>query len=87
MDIAFFVGCITPLRYPGIESSTRLVLDRLGVNLQELAEIMVNLGAADALNLDGGGSATLIVKGVLLNRPTGGTSQREVMSALVTTCR
>jgi heterodisulfide reductase subunit B len=36
MDIAFFVGCIAPLRYPGIESSTRLVLDRLGVNLQEL---------------------------------------------------
>ena len=58
-----------------------------GVNLQELAEIMLDLGAVDALNLDGGGSATLVVNGTLLNRPTGGTSQREVMSALVTTCR
>ena len=58
-----------------------------GVNLQELAEIMLELGAVDALNLDGGGSATLVVNGTLLNRPTGGTSQREVMSALVTTCR
>ncbi len=58
-----------------------------GVNLRELAEIMLDLGAVDALNLDGGGSATLVVNGTLLNRPTGGTSQREVMSALVTTCR
>jgi hypothetical protein len=58
-----------------------------GVNLQELAQIMLDLGAVDALNLDGGGSATLVANGELLNRPTGGTSQREVMSALVTTCR
>jgi exopolysaccharide biosynthesis protein len=58
-----------------------------GVNLQELAQIMLDLGAVDALNLDGGGSATLVANGRLLNRPTGGTSQREVMSALVTTCR
>jgi exopolysaccharide biosynthesis protein len=58
-----------------------------GVNLNELAEIMVELGAVDALNLDGGGSATFVVNDTLLNRPTGGTSQREVMSALVTTCR
>jgi hypothetical protein len=58
-----------------------------GVNLHELAEILVELGAVDALNLDGGGSATFVVNDTLLNRPTGGTSQREVMSALVTTCR
>ncbi len=58
-----------------------------GVNLQELAAIMHDLGAVDALNLDGGGSTTLVVNGTLLNKPTGGTSQREVMSALVTTCR
>jgi len=58
-----------------------------GVNLQELAEIMRDLGAVQALNLDGGGSTALVVDGVLLNRPTGGTAEREVMSALVTTCR
>jgi len=32
-----------------------------GVTLYELAEIMVDLGVAEALNLDGGGSSTLVI--------------------------
>jgi len=36
MDIALFVGCVAPLRYPGIESSTREVLKRLGITVHEL---------------------------------------------------
>lgn len=40
-----------------------------GLTLDELAGIMVALGARDALNLDGGGSATLIAGGRLRNRP------------------
>jgi len=32
----FFLGCIMPLRYPGIESSTRAVLDALGVELVDM---------------------------------------------------
>jgi heterodisulfide reductase subunit B len=36
MEIAFFTGCIAPLRYPGIESATREVLKRLDVNVKEL---------------------------------------------------
>ena len=36
MDVAFFPGCIAPLRYPGIESTTREVLTRLGVNIRNL---------------------------------------------------
>ena len=57
-----------------------------GVSLEELAAMMLDVGAVDALNLDGGGSATLVVNGVLLNRPVGGVFQREVMSALATFC-
>jgi len=57
-----------------------------GVNLEELALLMRSVGAVDALNLDGGGSSALVVRGVLLNRPAGGTAEREVMSALVTQC-
>ncbi|MCJ2540137.1 MAG: CoB--CoM heterodisulfide reductase subunit B [Candidatus Thermoplasmatota archaeon] len=36
MDIGFFVGCIAPLRYPGIESATREVLGKLGVSIRDL---------------------------------------------------
>ena len=57
-----------------------------GVDLVELAVIMRDLGAVEALNLDGGGSSALVVGGVPLNRPSGRTEQREVMSALVTYC-
>lgn len=58
-----------------------------GVYLEELARLMRSVGAVDALNLDGGGSSALVVNGVLLNRPTGGVTEREVMSAIVTMCR
>jgi exopolysaccharide biosynthesis protein len=57
-----------------------------GVDLEELATILQDLGAVQALNLDGGGSSALVVNGVLLNRPAGSSEQREVMSALVTFC-
>ncbi len=58
-----------------------------GATLDELATLMLDVGAVDALNLDGGGSSTLVVNGMLVNRPAGGTAEREVMSALVTFCR
>ena len=35
----------------------------------ELAEVMVELGLEHAINLDGGGSTTLVHRGHLLNRP------------------
>ena len=38
-----------------------------GVNLFELADIMIRRGAVNAINLDGGGSATLMRDGVLAN--------------------
>ena len=40
-----------------------------GLTLEELADVLVALGARDALNLDGGGSTTLIAGGRLRNRP------------------
>lgn len=45
----------------------------VGASLDELTDIFVSLGASDAINLDGGGSTTMVVAApagpVLLNRP------------------
>jgi hypothetical protein len=40
-----------------------------GLTMAELAEALRDLGARDAINLDGGGSTTLVHRGHLLNRP------------------
>jgi hypothetical protein len=61
--------------------------EEAGLTMVELAEAMAGLGAAAAINLDGGGSASLVVGGALVNTPreehglelTGG---REVATAL-----
>ena len=43
--------------------------DDAGMTLAELADALLELGATDALNLDGGGSASLVHDGRLRNRP------------------
>lgn len=57
-----------------------------GVDLNELASILLRLGAVEALNLDGGGSSTFWAGGEVLNRPGGGDNLREVMSAITVHC-
>ena len=54
----------------------------VGVTLLEAARLMRALGASEALNLDGGGSTTMVVAGQLVNRPSDGT-ERAVSDALV----
>ena len=39
-----------------------------GVNLNEMAQIMQKLGSINALNLDGGGSTSLVLGGRLIDR-------------------
>ena len=58
-----------------------------GLSMLELAQVMVDLGAEHAINLDGGGSTTLVHHGHLLNRPYSTQDQpapqtRRVISAL-----
>ncbi|MDX6634902.1 MAG: hypothetical protein QOF06_1105 [Solirubrobacterales bacterium] len=43
--------------------------DEAGLTMEELAAAMVELGAEQAINLDGGGSASLVVGGSLVNTP------------------
>jgi exopolysaccharide biosynthesis protein len=53
-----------------------------GLTLTELAYTMQKLGAVDAMNLDGGGSTALAVRGKVVNRPSDG-SERSVSNALL----
>ena len=76
-----FDSDITDGRYPraalGADRGGRLLAvvcdgradDDAGLTMGELAEAMVALGATHALNLDGGGSTSLVCGGALRNRP------------------
>ncbi|WUS99887.1 phosphodiester glycosidase family protein [Streptomyces sp. NBC_00708] len=59
-----------------------------GVSLTEAAGVLVSLGAEDAINLDGGGSSTMVVRDKVRNSPSdpGDTDeerQRKVSNALL----
>ncbi len=56
--------------------------DSEGVSLPELAQIFVDLGCVEAMNLDGGGSSQMAIGGTLINRPEGGTYQRPIPTIL-----
>jgi hypothetical protein len=53
-----------------------------GLTLIELANLMRELGAWNAMNLDGGGSTTMVVGGTVVNAPTDAAGEREVGNAL-----
>lgn len=53
-----------------------------GASLPEVAKWMVDLGAVEAMNLDGGGSSTMVVGTTLVNKPSDG-AERKVATALV----
>jgi hypothetical protein len=56
-----------------------------GLDLAELARLMISFGAREAINLDGGGSATLVHRGHLLNRPYSDQDQPAPMSRPIVT--
>lgn len=51
----------------------------IGLTLRHLAEEMQRLGCVEAMNLDGGGSETLIVNGAAINHPSDG-HERDITS-------
>lgn len=58
-----------------------------GMTLPELGELMLELGARDALNLDGGGSSAMAVRDTggavrVVNRPSDAAGERPVANAL-----
>jgi len=59
----------------------------LGMTFVELGRLSDRLGLTDALNLDGGGSTTMVVNGQVVNRPSDASGLRPVSDALVVTLR
>jgi hypothetical protein len=79
-----------PRTAAGVRSDGRVLLvavdgrqsKSVGMTLGELAQLMLELGCRDAVNLDGGGSTTMWVRGEVVNSPCGG-SERPVGDALL----
>lgn len=55
----------------------------LGMTLPELAELLESLGVREALNLDGGGSTVMVVRGRRVSRPSDDAGERPVVNALL----
>jgi hypothetical protein len=53
-----------------------------GMSLPELTDLVLRMGARDALNLDGGGSSALVVQGRVVNRTSDQQGERAVGNAL-----
>lgn len=54
-----------------------------GMTLEELAQMLMEYGATDAVNLDGGGSTTMVVGGKIVNKPSDAAGERTVSDALL----
>ncbi|HEV7909145.1 MAG TPA: phosphodiester glycosidase family protein [Pseudonocardiaceae bacterium] len=81
-----------PRTAAGIDGSGRLLLVTVdgrqpgvseGFSIVEAARFLRSLGAVDALNLDGGGSTTMAVRGKAVNVPSDATGERPVGDAVL----
>lgn len=61
-------------RQPGVSA---------GMTLEMLAEVLLEFGSVDAMNLDGGGSTTMVIHNRIVNRPSDQTGERPVSDAIL----
>jgi exopolysaccharide biosynthesis protein len=55
----------------------------VGMTIAELAALLIELGAVEAVNMDGGGSTTMVAGGRVVNSPSDLTGERPVGDALL----
>jgi hypothetical protein len=55
----------------------------LGLTHDALARLMRQLGAVEAINLDGGGASTMVVEGEVVNRPSDGSLRHVTTAAMI----
>ncbi len=73
-DCRFLILVVVDGRQPGFS---------LGMSLYELAELLLEFGCHEALNLDGGGSSTMVIRNRVVNSPSDITGPRPVAGALL----
>jgi exopolysaccharide biosynthesis protein len=59
----------------------------VGMSFTEMQALLARLDVTDALNLDGGGSTTMVVGDAVLNRPSDPTGPRPVSDAVIVIAR
>ncbi len=91
---SFYYGWVhkrNPRTIAGVDAQGRTLLvtadgrqtTALGLTIKEAADVAQSLGMVDALNLDGGGSTTMVINGQVVNTPSDATGQRPVGDALL----
>lgn len=55
----------------------------VGLTLQQSAELLLQLGAVEGVNLDGGGSSTMVIDGSVVNRPSDPSGERPIGDAIL----
>lgn len=55
----------------------------VGLSIEELRQVMKHLGVRDAINLDGGGSSAMVIKGRLITHPSDPTGERKIGDAIL----
>jgi exopolysaccharide biosynthesis protein len=55
----------------------------VGMTIAELTALLLELGAVEALNMDGGGSTTMVADGRVVNNPSDLAGERPVGDALL----
>jgi hypothetical protein len=93
-DPSFAYGWVVkrnPRTLAGVDAQGRTVLvtvdghstDDLGLSIPEAADVARSLGLVDAINLDGGGSTAMALRGELISRPSDAAGERPVGDALL----
>ena len=57
--------------------------ESIGMSLNMLADLLLEFDAIEAINLDGGGSTTMVISNKLVNKPSDATGERPVSDAIL----
>jgi len=93
-DPSFYYGWVhkrNPRTFAGVDAKGRTVLitadgrstSSLGLGIAETAAVARAIGLRNAINLDGGGSTTMVADSAVINVPSDATGERPVGDALV----